>query len=185
MPAAFGSATYLAPSLPVIVLPQHLLAGYGGLGRLKYFLVVCIMHLDPLLRLCTLFQYLRSLAWDWVLAFALALALNRFRVAMFIQCDCIIFSFSYSFSCCMDCPKPCQFAFGLACILQCMHRCRGWRCIAGCAWSMHKMNPNAPLACGRLWQQTWDCSRTCIQLIRTGDCRASTTTRTIRAVVSS
>jgi hypothetical protein len=62
MPFAFGSAMYFAPSLPVIVLPQHLLAEYGGLGRDRYFLVVCMTHLDPLLRLCTLFQYLRCLA---------------------------------------------------------------------------------------------------------------------------
>ncbi|NDH68681.1 MAG: hypothetical protein EBY22_12415 [Gammaproteobacteria bacterium] len=62
MPDAFGAAMYWAPSLPVIVFPQHLFAGYGGLGRDRYFLVVCMMHLDPLLRLCTLFQYLRNLA---------------------------------------------------------------------------------------------------------------------------
>jgi hypothetical protein len=54
---------------------------------------------------------------------------------MFIQCDCIIFSFSFSFSFsfCMGRPKPCQFAFELACILQCMHLDRDWRCIVGCA----------------------------------------------------
>jgi hypothetical protein len=70
---------YLAPSLPVIVLPQHLFAEYGGLGRERYFLVVCMMHLDPLLRLCTRFQYFRDLALDFCLA---AAALIRFRVAM-------------------------------------------------------------------------------------------------------
>lgn len=51
MPDTFCAAMYLAPSLPVIVLPQHLLAGYGGLGRDRYFLVVCITHLDPLILL--------------------------------------------------------------------------------------------------------------------------------------
>jgi hypothetical protein len=62
MPDAFGAAMYLEPSLPVIVLPQHLFAGYGGLGRVRYFLVVCIAHLVPLIRLCTRFQYWRELA---------------------------------------------------------------------------------------------------------------------------
>jgi hypothetical protein len=62
MPSAFGSAMYLAPSFPIFFMPQHLFAGYGGLGRDKYFLVVCMTHLEPLLRLCTLFQYLRNLA---------------------------------------------------------------------------------------------------------------------------
>jgi hypothetical protein len=75
MPDAFGAAMYLDPSLPIIVLPQHLFAGYGGLGRDRYFLVVCIAHLVPLIRLCTLFQYLRNLACDFV---------NRFRVAFTI-----------------------------------------------------------------------------------------------------
>jgi len=75
MPDAFCAAMYLAPSLPVIVLPQHLFAGYGGLGRNRYFLVVCIAHLVPLIRLCTLLQYLRNLACDCV---------NRFRVAFTI-----------------------------------------------------------------------------------------------------
>jgi hypothetical protein len=73
MPDAFGAAMYLDPSLPIIVLPQHLFAGYGGLGRDRYFLVVCIAHLVPLIRLCTLFQYLRNRACDFV-------ALFRFRV---------------------------------------------------------------------------------------------------------
>jgi hypothetical protein len=45
MPDTFCAAMYLAPSLPVIVFPQHLFAGYGGLGRDKYFFVVCMTHL--------------------------------------------------------------------------------------------------------------------------------------------
>jgi hypothetical protein len=64
--------------LPVIVLPQHLFAGYGGLGRVRYFLVVCIAHLVPLIRLCTRFQYWRELACDVFVA----LFRFRFRVAM-------------------------------------------------------------------------------------------------------
>jgi hypothetical protein len=81
MPETFCAAMYLAPSLPVIVFPQHLFAGYGGLGRDKYFFVVCMTHLDPLLRLCTLFQYFRSLVYD----FFSVVALCRFRVAMFLR----------------------------------------------------------------------------------------------------
>jgi hypothetical protein len=57
IPDTLGAAVYLAPSLPVIVLPQHLFAGYGGLERDRYFLVVCMTHLDPLILLCTRFQY--------------------------------------------------------------------------------------------------------------------------------
>ena len=45
MPDTFCAAMYRAPSLPVIVFPQHLFAGYGGLGRDKYFFVVCMTHL--------------------------------------------------------------------------------------------------------------------------------------------
>ena len=30
----------MVPSLPFLVVPRHLLAGYGGLPRLVYFLVV-------------------------------------------------------------------------------------------------------------------------------------------------
>ena len=78
MPDTFCAAMYRAPSLPVIVFPQHLFAGYGGLERDKYFFVVCMTHLDPLLRLCTLFQYFRSLAY----VFFSVVALRRFRVAM-------------------------------------------------------------------------------------------------------
>jgi hypothetical protein len=65
--------------LPVIVLPQHLFAEYGGLGRDRYFLVVCIAHLVPLIRLCTLFQYWRDLAYDFFVV-----ALCRFRVAIIL-----------------------------------------------------------------------------------------------------
>jgi hypothetical protein len=56
IPDTLGLAMYLAPSLPVIVFPQHLFAGYGGLGRDRYFLVVCITHWVFLIRLCTRFQ---------------------------------------------------------------------------------------------------------------------------------
>ena len=63
MPDTFCAAMYLAPSLPVIVFPQHLFAGYGGLGRDKYFFVVCITHFVPLLRRCTRFQYWRILVY--------------------------------------------------------------------------------------------------------------------------
>ena len=73
-------AVYLAPSLPVIVLPQHLFAGYGGLERDKYFLVVCITHCVLLIRLCTRFQYLRIFAY----VFFVLEEGSRFRVAMFI-----------------------------------------------------------------------------------------------------
>jgi len=45
MPDTFCAAMYWAPSLPVIVFPQHLFAGYGGLERDKYFFVVCMTHL--------------------------------------------------------------------------------------------------------------------------------------------
>ena len=57
------------------------------------------------------------------------------------------------------------------------------QCTANCAWSMHKMSQNAPPACGRLWQRTWDCPRTCIPCVRTADCLANTTTRTTRVAV--
>jgi hypothetical protein len=80
MPDTFCAAMYWAPSLPVIVFPQHLFAGYGGLERDKYFFVVCMTHLAPLLRRCTLFQYFRSLAY--VFFSVIAVALCRFRVAM-------------------------------------------------------------------------------------------------------
>jgi len=81
MPDTFCSAMYLAPSLPVIVLPQHLLAGYGGLGRERYFLVVCMTHLVCLIRLCTRFQYLRNPVYVF---FVLEEGI-RFRVAMFLR----------------------------------------------------------------------------------------------------
>jgi hypothetical protein len=48
MPDTFVLAMYLAPSLPVIVFLQQLFAGYGGLGRERYFLVLSITQLDPL-----------------------------------------------------------------------------------------------------------------------------------------
>jgi hypothetical protein len=69
-------AMYLAPSFPVIVLPQHLFAGYGGLERLKYFFVVCMTHLVCLIRLCTRFQFWRIFAY---VSFSVV-ALRRFRV---------------------------------------------------------------------------------------------------------
>jgi hypothetical protein len=81
MPDTFCAAMYLAPSLPVIVFPQHLFAGYGGLGRDKYFFVVCITHFVPLLRRCTRFQYWRILVY----VFFSVVALRRFRVAMFLR----------------------------------------------------------------------------------------------------
>ena len=78
MPVVFWTDVYLAPSLPVMVLPQHLFAGYGGLWRVRYFLVVCITHLVPLIRLWTRFQYWRSLVYD----FFAVVALCRFLVAI-------------------------------------------------------------------------------------------------------
>jgi hypothetical protein len=84
MPFTLGSATYLAPSLPIFFMPQHLFAGYGGLGRDRYFLVVCMTHLVPLVRLCTRFQYLRNIALDRFLEDALSL----FLVAIIIFCLC-------------------------------------------------------------------------------------------------
>ncbi len=62
IPDAPGSDTYFLPSFPFSVLPQHLFAGYGGLDLDVYFFVVWIVHLVPLMRLCTLAQYLRSFA---------------------------------------------------------------------------------------------------------------------------
>jgi hypothetical protein len=44
MPFALGFDTYLEPSLPIFFMPQQSLAGYGGLGRDKYFLVARMVH---------------------------------------------------------------------------------------------------------------------------------------------
>jgi hypothetical protein len=148
MPDTFCAAMYLAPSLPVIVLPQHLFAGYGGLGRDRYFLVVSMTHLVPLLRRCTLFQYFRSLAYD----FFSVVALRRFRVAMFLRYTynahglfffCIgNFHFIHIFT---------HFERGVwTRTQQCTHQARGSQCTAGCAWSMRMMRPNVRPACGRL-----------------------------------
>ena len=44
-PAEFLTDSYMSPSLPIVIIPQHSFALYGGLGLEVYFAVVCIMHL--------------------------------------------------------------------------------------------------------------------------------------------
>lgn len=66
IPVILGLETYLYPSFPIFVIPQHSFAGYGGPGRDAYFCVVFLTHfLLPLIavRLFTLFQYPRILAY--------------------------------------------------------------------------------------------------------------------------